>query len=309
MPRRAIIITLVVLILGIVGGSVALLVRRLPSPSPVDSGSEALPQAPSGALDPTADEDGDGLSNGDEKSWGASVTTADSDGDGFKDGEEVRSGHNPTIAGPNDKLPPGFVPGRGITDHTTTPAAAPSQTTSLLLAESRNLTEEYEKQVSFAERSPGKRLEFVQSLNLSTDLPAVPPNSLKVGQQNSQVDVYFYTLAIQHDDLFLNEQRLQDALAAFHSGNFAGVEALRDEWRKYRDRLQALTIPPAATQTHQLLLGYSEMMATLFNEMALSGDDTIRGLAALVQFDKTRSLWWPKVQQELGRLTSSSLSL
>ena len=46
-------------------------------------------------LDPAADEDGDGLLNGDERLAGTNLRYYDSDGDGFNDGDEVRDGSDP----------------------------------------------------------------------------------------------------------------------------------------------------------------------------------------------------------------------
>ena len=46
-------------------------------------------------LDPDGDEDGDGLSNGDEEAYGTDPEVADTDGDGLNDGDEVALGANP----------------------------------------------------------------------------------------------------------------------------------------------------------------------------------------------------------------------
>jgi hypothetical protein len=43
--------------------------------------------------DPDADDDGDGLSNAEEATWGTDPDSADSDGDGYSDGDEVNT-HN-----------------------------------------------------------------------------------------------------------------------------------------------------------------------------------------------------------------------
>lgn len=49
------------------------------------------------SIDPAGDEDGDGLSNGDEGDLGTAYDEADSDGDGFDDGIEVEAGTNPNF--------------------------------------------------------------------------------------------------------------------------------------------------------------------------------------------------------------------
>ena len=60
-----------------------------------DTSSEGTSPEPTGGTDPTADDDGDGLTNADETDLGTDPTLADSDGDGFSDGEEVDAGTHP----------------------------------------------------------------------------------------------------------------------------------------------------------------------------------------------------------------------
>lgn len=56
------------------------------------------------AVDLAHDADNDGLSDTDESYWLTDFENPDTDGDGYLDGEEVASRHNPTVAGPYDKL-------------------------------------------------------------------------------------------------------------------------------------------------------------------------------------------------------------
>lgn len=51
-----------------------------------------------------ADDDHDGLTNGDEKKYGTDINKEDTDGDGYLDGEEILSGRDPLKAGPDDAL-------------------------------------------------------------------------------------------------------------------------------------------------------------------------------------------------------------
>lgn len=57
------------------------------------------------AMDPDADDDGDGLTNAEELELGLDPASSDSDGDGFEDAEEVEKG--------NDPLDPDDVPYQG----------------------------------------------------------------------------------------------------------------------------------------------------------------------------------------------------
>lgn len=58
----------------------------------------------------TDDTDNDGLKDWEEVLWGTDPNNPDSDSDGMNDGDEVGNDRNPTIAGPNDNLPEGFIP-------------------------------------------------------------------------------------------------------------------------------------------------------------------------------------------------------
>jgi hypothetical protein len=60
-------------------------------------------------LDPTADEDGDGLTNGTEISGGTNPYERDSDGDGVNDPVEIADGTNPSDASSYNNLNKGLV--------------------------------------------------------------------------------------------------------------------------------------------------------------------------------------------------------
>src|SRR3989344_8258983 len=51
------------------------------------------------------DTDSDGLKDWEEALFKSDPNNKDTDGDGTEDDEEVKLGRNPTLAGPNDKLP------------------------------------------------------------------------------------------------------------------------------------------------------------------------------------------------------------
>lgn len=56
------------------------------------------------ACDKNVDTDCDGLTNAEEKLYGTKPNNLDSDNDGYSDGIEVRSGYDPTVPAPNDKI-------------------------------------------------------------------------------------------------------------------------------------------------------------------------------------------------------------
>lgn len=63
-------------------------------PAESNTGDDATDEV---GLDPSGDEDGDGLTNGDEDDLGTDAEDADSDGDGMEDGAEVEAGYSPVF--------------------------------------------------------------------------------------------------------------------------------------------------------------------------------------------------------------------
>jgi len=184
MPRRLIIGVLILLILGIVGGTVVLVVQRLRGEDDTDA---TTPGTTPGTLqpasvgnqnitNPTGDDDSDGLSNADEALWNTNRTNADTDGDGFQDGEEVTGNHNPTVAGPNDLLPAGFKPGLDIEPLDVSDSAPIAVDQYFkdnldLSGGNRNLTEAYRATYSEADRTPDTLQTFVNTQPIVTNLP------------------------------------------------------------------------------------------------------------------------------------------
>jgi len=62
------------------------------------------------------DTDGDGLFDWEESLWGTDLNNPDTDGDGTSDGDEVKSGRDPLIPGPDDKVKVSTVPSYKRTD-------------------------------------------------------------------------------------------------------------------------------------------------------------------------------------------------
>ena len=66
------------------------------------------------------DFDRDGVSNGEESSYGTNPTNADTDDDGYSDGVEIQSGYNPLIPAPGDRIITAETPSKIIAHHSQT---------------------------------------------------------------------------------------------------------------------------------------------------------------------------------------------
>lgn len=313
MPRKLIIIILVLLILGIIGGTVVLVMRRLrgsgaqPSPSPAAIGlSPDFSQAPVIA-NPTGDDDDDELSNADEAKWGTNPNRPDTDGDGYQDGEEVKAAHNPTVAGPNDKLPDGFEPQKDLKPI----AEAPLQLDqyfedSLDLTKLPSLTQAYDKQYKDSEKSDVSLFAFVKEQPVETKLPTVKQNAIKTiaddtpGTLSQELSVVG-DLAVLKDKNTLNDG-IRDLLED-QNGSTLSLAAFNV--RKYQDKLLSATVPPSALPLHKLLLGYTELLASTLTQMSQWEQDPVRTLVAMRQLDAIDRAYYPLISQELRRLQNT----
>lgn len=100
-----IIIVIVIVLLLLVAGFILWRRSQTPQASPLPTQGQL--QIP--VENPDADDDNDGLTNGDEAIWRTDRNNPDTDNDGFTDGEEVAAGHHPRFKAP-DKLIPGYDP-------------------------------------------------------------------------------------------------------------------------------------------------------------------------------------------------------
>lgn len=315
MPRRLIIGILVLLIVGVAGGVVVLVLGRLRQGATTTS-EEAetagqLPGAQSGGqqqvTNPAGDDDGDGLSNADERLWGTSATNPNTDGDGFKDGEEVAARHNPTIPGPNDALPEGFEPGKNLTPLTGAQAQVPvdqffEQNLDLDL-ESKNYTNEYRARFSEDKRTPETLAQYVQEQTIVTKLPTPLARTVKVESSETRASLSTYLTTAGNLSAFSNPDVVEAALSDLVSANDpSAMRGLALQVRLHQESLLALAVPASGANIQKLLLGYSELLAATYDVMAGYPDDPVKAAVGLRQLEENDRTYIPVITSELERV-------
>lgn len=317
MPRRLIIGILVILILGAVGGAVVLIMNRLRSTTEQPGTS----QPPSGlqeaalrdtALVATGDEDGDGLSNADETRWGTDPKNEDTDGDGTKDGDEVAASRNPTVAGPNDALPPGFEPQREVTPlegAQQVPIAVDQffvEDLDLRIAGNRNLTEEFTQQVPDDKKSEAELARFAESQPITIQLPSVRDQVL-TRTEDTAPERTQYVSEVDDLDAISDADALRYALNSLTNRQDDGpIRGMAESAREYRQRVLETPVPAQALSFHRLAIGYTELLAATFDHLALWNDDPVKALVALRQLDEIDRRYHPLLVSELNRLRSTT---
>lgn len=315
MSRRVVIGILIFLILGVLGGTVALIIARFrTTPTEVSQNPQisTLPGANTGGqqvVDPTGDSDADGLTNADEKLWGTNPNAQDTDNDGFKDGEEVAANHNPTIPSPNDKLPAGFVPGQNIAP---LEGSAPSATSFEsffadnvdLTGGKVNLTQEYGRTLPDNEKSPVTLGKFINNQPIITTIPRLNDAAI-TAQEDSPNTIAQYMSIGGNLETISDRGRLTIALNDFlNKREPYGFTTLAESVEAFQITLQTLPTPKAAVQYHKLLVGYTKLLSATLRQVSNYSSDPVRAMVALRQLQAIDETYFPLISQERDRLTN-----
>lgn len=316
MSRRLIIILLIVLVIGVIGGAAALVINRLRGTSSETTQTPSSGQLSEGELggqnvvNPTGDDDGDGLTNADEALWGTDTKNPDTDGDNFLDGEEVKANFNPTIPSPNDKLPEGFKPGKDLQPL----QAAASQPVAVdqffqnnldLTLGKKNYTEEYRKQYPEDKRTPDTLATYAQSQPIVTQLPIPEAKSIQLVADNTPLVIKDYLDVAGNLAVFSKRSVLADGLENIFANNDpAIIRGLADGIRAYQNNLIPLKVAPSAVSLQKLLLGYSQLAAATYDQIATYPEDPVRAVVAMRQLEEIDKKYMPLIEQETARLTS-----
>ncbi len=289
MSRRVVIGIVIILVLSIILAIAGFILFSIQLTKPNQTAQ--ITASPTPLEDPYADTDKDGLIDSQEKVWGTDVTNPDTDADGYLDGKEVAANHNPLIKGPNDKL----TTSTPITD------AFFSNTLDLSIS-SKNLTEEYAKQVPDKDKSPITLSQFISAQPIITQLPSVNEAAI-VTQANSSLAMSQYMNTAGDIDSLADKARLSIALNDFFdSKNTYGFTTLAEAVEASQSYIKLLKVPKDAVAYHKLLLGYTELLASTFRQIADYPTDQVKAMVALRQLDAIDRIYYPKIVQEQAKL-------
>ncbi len=311
MPRRLIIALLVLLILGVIGGTIYLVIQKLQPKTAAPSDTSTNGQLPTTSnlpivvVDPNADPDNDGLTNADEALWGTDPNDPDTDGDKYKDGEEVKAGHNPTIPAPNDKLPFGFVPGKDVTSITGAanqpiPVDQLFSTDVDLTGGKQNLTEAYNSKYAVADRSKATLNTFVAAQPLTTKLPTPKDGLILVATTNDPSAITSYISSLSNLQAIRNQSALEQALNdLFQYNDPSRIRGVAIMVHLFQKKILAEPVPPQAQDVEKILVAYTQLLGATLDQIAQWNTDQVKALVAIRQLDVIDRTYYPIIIQQL----------
>lgn len=269
-----------------------------------------LPSAPGADLsrrsELSADDDQDGLSNGDELAWGTDPLKADTDGDGYLDGEEVRANHDPRIPAPNDKLEAGEQP-QTPEQRLATLLRAPTidpylrDTVSYEIGPG-NLTEAYEKAVPAAARSEAALTDFSLTQPIETALPR--PESLPAPARTTPAMLSQYLFVVEDYDVLADKAQYNSAQTDLYlRADTGGFEIMHARFVNYGSRLQQVPVPETAIPLHTLLLAYTQAQVETLAQIS-APLDPVKAKVAERQAVALDRAYFPLIRKEFNRLRS-----
>ena len=324
MPKFLVITIFAILLLGIVVGGAFLIWQQFGG-SGTEEGTplQDIPGALFGTLpeaeqteSPTVDEsivdtedtDQDGLINSEEQIWGTDINNPDTDGDGYLDGEEVRANHDPRKPAPDDLLEqtspspaPVNAESSGLAANTVEEFFTTDSDLDLTLGNS-NLTDAYKEQYGET-ASPDTMTEFVNTQTINFLLPQPAPNLVAQGSENNAAIIRQYLTVANNPNILANDALYKQAQYDLQvKGNPGTMQSYAGLVRSYRAGLEQSTVPQEALPVHKLLLGYTELLPIVLDEITLWNQDPVKSMVASRQLEILDRKYYPIIYQELQRL-------
>ena len=314
MSRKVIIIILILLIVGVLGGTAALVMQRFKGATPTTStpsDAPSLTDADDGSarvVDPNGDDDNDGLPNALEVVWNTDPNNPDTDGDGFTDGEEVAKNHNPTVAGPNDALPSGFAPrqDRQPNQPIQVDQFFTAGTVELFPHNGRNLTSEYNRRYSEAERNEETAVQFAKEQGTVTGLPRVADATIQITQTNNSQTIGHYLDAARGYSSLMDPTTVGEIfIDLFDNNDTSSVLGMAQYVSSFQKDLGSTRVPTEAASLHKLLMGFSEVLTATYIQMSTYNEDPIKALNAIYQLELIDQQYMSLIATEYRRLETA----
>jgi len=286
MPRRAIIAVLLILILGIVGGTALLLLQRL------NSSNQTASTNPS--------------SNGTNSSSFPVSGQANNGGPATPSNPAITTpgAQPPSTAPANSSLPPGGQ----VFPAANTPQNQQDEQVWAQLSKT-NLTNVYNKTASDSQKSSTNDIyAFIQDVTPPISVPVIDNSLINVQPSSSSQAIKAYLDQIKDTKGVLNTQPI-DALASviFYGADPQLLATTQQDINAYKSTLLGAPVPSAAVEAHKLILGYVQRLDMVYQELPTAwGSDPYKVQMFYSYLQYLHTTYSDTIQTDIRNLTSAA---
>lgn len=272
-----------------------------------------------------ADYDQDGLTNGEEKAFGTDPQNSDTDGDGYGDGAEVRSGYNPVIPAPDDKIISAEVAGEYDEKNEGSEIQESNLTKQVAEEISQVISEsDPEQQQLSMENIQEKIVSIVSQQDYQSDIPLITIDDIKIQKQNygkyskeeaqekRKDDFVDYLIAIYYILSSNSPQPIttasdlgnvvnnfsQTVISAVSLGNTSSLDELAKSGEKILEQMKEMEVPEDLVEIHLQALNFAQYASLMKNDLNAKKDDPLGDIARL-----------SKIQSFMGAISNFSLQV
>lgn len=272
-----------------------------------------------------ADYDQDGLTNGEEKAFGTDPQNPDTDGDGYGDGAEVRSGYNPTIPAPGDKIISSEVAGEYDEKNEGSKIQESNLTKQVAEEISQVISESDPEQQQLSMENIQEKIDsIVSQQDYQSDIPLITIDDIKIQEQNygkyskeeaqekRKDDFVDYLIAIYYILSSNSPQPItsasdlgnvvnnfsQTVISAVSLGNTSSLDELAKSGEKILEQMKEMEVPEDLVEIHLQALNFAQYASLMENDLNAKKDDPLGDIARL-----------SKIQSFMGAISNFSLQV
>ena len=241
------------------------------------------------------DSDNDGLADWEEVLWKTDPNNPDTDSDGTNDGEEIRTGRNPTIAGPDDKMEAGMI-------NSIVPTGEKKSSSFNELNRTQEFAQKFMSQYLLQKSLSGGALsETVKEQIINSTLNETPleltfktygAGDIKTTADNSKERIKAYGnqvgKIIKENQIGINGEEMltiiKNAVTSGDKSNLGEIENIINKFTKIIEGALKIEVPSNATDLHKEFLNTTSKLTENIIGFYRIFDDPIGGLASTSEF-------------------------
>lgn len=269
------------------------------------------------------DSDQDGLSDEEEKIYGTDPQNRDTDGDSYSDGIEVKSGYNPTIPAPGDRIMENEKNTNNESSYESEENLTQKMAEKISILSSSKDSEDQEITLEETQAIVDEILESSSEIN-EDDMPEINTDDIKIKKQNygklskerqiekKKEDFTNYIIAIYYifssnsdkpitsgSDIsnFFTEPTNQ-IISAISTGNTDSIKEFAENSEKIIEQMKEVEVPEDLIDLHIKGLRFAHYSLSIKNSIKTKTDDPL-----------SQIVFYGKVQALIGEISNYSTEI